>query len=211
MADSAQCTESVIKEAARQVFTAKGFAATRTEDIALAAGVNKALVNYYYRSKDRLFEAVFREEMQELTQAMQRILNDKDLSIFDKIRAIVENDFKLLLRNPDLPLFVMTEIARNPELMHRCGVCEIKNDMLDIFCAQIEEEVQCGTIEPVEPQMLWLNMVSMITMPFLARSWMAHLFGIDDGQYLKLMEQRREHIADFIINSIQKKPTKQGA
>ena len=75
MSELHSCTERLIKEAARRVFTSRGLAATRTEDIAAEAGVNKALVNYYYRSKERLFEVVFQEELQELTSNMQRILS----------------------------------------------------------------------------------------------------------------------------------------
>lgn len=198
-------TEALIKEAARRVFTAKGLAATRTEDIAAEAGVNKALVNYYYRSKDRLFAAVFQEEMQEMTQNMSRVLSNPDLSIFEKIRQLVECDFEVLLKNPGLPLFVLSEIGRNPCLAdngdaHR----EIKQEMFDSFSRQIETEAARGTIRAIDPRMLWMNLMSLVTMPFVAKPLIAQFFQLDEAGYFALMQERRQHVADFIIESIRR-------
>lgn len=208
MSELHSCTERLIKEAARRVFTSRGLAATRTEDIAVEAGVNKALVNYYYRSKERLFEVVFQEELQELTSNMQRILSDRDLSIFDKIKMLVDSDFNVLMKNPGLPLFVINEVARNPELMDRCTGGTHSAAMFGIFKTQIDAEIAKGTIKPIDPRMLWLNLVALVTMPFVARSWISHLFQLEESGYLHLMEQRRQHVADFIIDSI--KTTEKG-
>jgi TetR/AcrR family transcriptional regulator len=203
MVEPSSNTEALIKEAARRVFTTKGLAATRTEDIAAEAGVNKALVNYYYRSKDRLFEAVFYEEMLELTDNMNAVLSDSDLSIFDKIRQLIDGDFAVLLKNPGLPLFIMNEIARNPCLIDPAGA-KVKNSeqVFEKFKHLIETEIEKGTIKPIEPKMLWMNLISLVMMPFIAKSWISHLFQLDDTSYLELMQQRRDHVADFIIDNI---------
>jgi len=195
-------TETLIKEAARRVFTAKGLAATRTEDIATEAGVNKALVNYYYRTKDRLFEAVFQEEMQEMTQNMSRVLSNPEMSIFEKIRQLVECDFEMLLKNPGLPLFVLSEIARNPFLAGECIHHLPKKEVFESFSKQIETEVARGTIRAVDPQMLWMNLMSLVTMPFVAKPWIIQFFQLDEAGYFNLMQERRQHVADFIIESI---------
>jgi len=205
MVEPSPNTETLIKEAARRVFTIKGLAATRTEDIAHEAGVNKALVNYYYRSKDRLFEAVFYEEMLELTDNMHAVLANTELSIFDKIRRLVDGDFAVLLKNPGLPLFIMNEIARNPCLVDPGSQKFQRSEkVFDIFQQLIEDEIAKGTIKPIDPKMLWMNLVSLVMMPFVAKSWISHLFRLDDPGYLDLMKQRQGHVADFLIENIRK-------
>jgi TetR/AcrR family transcriptional regulator len=195
-------TEQLIKEAARRVFTAKGLAATRTEDIAQEAGVNKALVNYYYRSKNRLFEAVFEEEMDALAQNREQILTDERLDIFEKLRLMVELDMELIQRNPGLPLFVINEMAKNPYLVGSCQGKVDKDKAFRAFCQQIEIEIQRGNLKPIDPRMLWMNIVSLVTLPFVAQAWMASIIELDPEAYTQLMEQRKRHIADFIIQSI---------
>jgi TetR/AcrR family transcriptional regulator len=205
MVEPSSNTEALIKEAARRVFTTKGLAATRTEDIAAEAGVNKALVNYYYRTKDRLFEAVFYEEMMELTENMNAVLSNTQLTVFEKIRQLVEGDFVVLLKNPGLPLFIMNEIARNPCLIDPAGQkAQHSEKMFDQFRQLIESEIENGTIKPIDPKMLWMNLFSLVMMPFVAKSWISHLFQLDDTGYFALMQQRREHVADFIIDNIRK-------
>ena len=115
---------------------------------------------------------------------------------------LVDSDFNVLMKNPGLPLFVINEVARNPELMVRCTGVTHSAAMFGVFKTQIEAEIAKGTIKPIDPRMLWLNLVALVTMPFVARSWISHLFQLDEGGYLSLMEQRRQHIADFIIDSI---------
>jgi len=195
-------TEQLIKEAARRVFTAKGLAATRTEDIAQEAGVNKALVNYYYRSKNRLFEAVFEEEMAALAQNREQILTDERLDIFEKLRLMVQLDMEVIQRNPGLPLFVINEMAKNPCLVGSCQGKVDKDKAFRAFCHQIELEIQKGNLKPIDPRMLWMNIVSLVTLPFVAQTWMASIIDVDPEAYTQLMEQRKHHIADFIIQSI---------
>ncbi len=199
-------TEHLIKEAARRVFTAKGLAATRTEDIAQEAGVNKALVNYYYRSKNRLFEAVFEEEMAVLAQNREQILADDRLDIFEKLRLMVELDMELIQRNPGLPLFVINEMARNPCLVGSCQGKVDKDKAFRAFSQQIEHEIQRGNLKPIDPRMLWMNIVSLVTLPFVAQAWMASIIDLDPEAYAQLMEQRKHHIVDFIIQSVKNDP-----
>jgi AcrR family transcriptional regulator len=108
-------TEEKFKEAARIVFTKKGYAATKTRDIAEQAGLNLALLNYYFRSKERLFEIVMIEKVQQLFAFMAPVLNNPDTSLHEKIDLIVPSYIDMLLKNPDLPLFVLSEIKSNPE------------------------------------------------------------------------------------------------
>src|SRR6478672_5729545 len=102
-------TEEKIKDAARKVFLQKGYAATRTRDIAEAAGLNLALLNYYFRSKEKLFDIIMLENLQHFIEGIREILNDKGTSIEQKVEAIVSNYIDLLTHQPDLHLFVLHE------------------------------------------------------------------------------------------------------
>src|SRR3990170_6648264 len=108
-------TEEKIKEAARVIFTQKGYAATRTRDIAEAAGINLALLNYYYRSKEKLFELIMFEKLGKFFGSIIPILNDVNASLEQKIVTFANSYIEFLAANPDLPLFILSEIRYNPE------------------------------------------------------------------------------------------------
>jgi AcrR family transcriptional regulator len=108
-------TEEKIKVAARKIFLRKGFAATRTRDIAEEAGLNLALLNYYFRSKEKLFDIIMLENLQHFIEGIKDILNDKQTSLAQKIEAIVNNYINLLMHQPELPLFVLHELRSHPK------------------------------------------------------------------------------------------------
>ena len=83
-----ESTEEKIKEAARRVFTRKGFAGTRTRDIAEESGFNLALINYYFRSKEKLFDIIVLEHMQTFLVSVREILNDQGTTLEEKILAL---------------------------------------------------------------------------------------------------------------------------
>src|ERR1700712_323657 len=97
-------TEEKIKEAARNIFTRKGYSATRTRDIAEEAGLNLALLNYYFRSKEKLFEIVMLEKMQKYFGVLAPVLNDASTSLENKVETIASKYIDLVIENPDLPL-----------------------------------------------------------------------------------------------------------
>src|SRR4051812_47581163 len=107
-------TEEKIKNAARTLFTRKGYAATRTRDIAEEAGINLALLNYYFRSKEKLFDLVMMENVQQLLIGIKAILYDESTTLAKKTELIVANYILLLRSQPDLPLFILHEMKANP-------------------------------------------------------------------------------------------------
>src|SRR5688572_18933336 len=108
-------TEERIKAAARKVFTKKGYSAARTRDIAEEAGINLALLNYYFRSKEKLFDIVMMENLQKFLLALGGALRDEKSSLREKVALIAANYVDMLKANPDLPIFVLSEIRANPE------------------------------------------------------------------------------------------------
>src|SRR5690554_4315612 len=109
-------TEEKIIRAADKIFTQKGYAATRTREIAEEAGTNLALLNYYFGSKEKLFRNVVREKLRMLLSAMGPIASDENIPIDQKIKMISENYTQLLLENEDLPLFILNEWSVNKKL-----------------------------------------------------------------------------------------------
>jgi TetR/AcrR family transcriptional regulator len=109
-----QSTEQLILGAAKKVFVRKGMAGARMQDIADEAGINKALLHYYFRSKEKLFEMIFMEAAAKLFPRINAIFN-ADQSLFEKIESFCEEYISIVMENPYLPLFVLYEINQNPE------------------------------------------------------------------------------------------------
>lgn len=196
-------TEQSILEAAKNVFVKKGMEGARMQEIADEAGINKAMLHYYYRSKDKLFEAVFKETFLKLVPNLIEIVKT-DISLFDKIRIFVGNYIDIINENPLIPAFIIHELNRNPdrvvELIKSSGINPI------FFINQVEKEIKEGIIEPVKPLHLIVNMLAMCIFPFVARPILQGvIFNEDRQQYEKFIQERKKEVSEFIINSIKKK------
>jgi AcrR family transcriptional regulator len=186
-------TEEKIKQAARAVFTRKGYAATRTRDIAEEAGINLALLNYYFRSKEKLFDLIMFENMQHFLVGMKGILNDSSASLDDKITRFVSNYIDLLKSQPDLPLFVLHELKSNPEkLIQNMGMQKVL--MESHFFKQLMEATK-GKIHPLH---LVMNIVSMTVFPFIASPILKGLGNLKHKDFEALMEERKKMIPVWI-------------
>ena len=194
-------TEEKIMNAAREVFTQKGFAATRMQEIADVAGINKGLLHYYFRSKNKLFHAVFDEAFGQFVLRINEVFA-ADMPLFEKIEAFVSRYMDILIANPALPSFVINELNQKGgafvnDLMNR----KSKPNPLPLI-GQIQMEVQAGRIREVNPFHLVLNMISLCVFPFIARPLFQGIARVDDQAYLKIMDNRKQEIIDFIHNAI---------
>lgn len=194
-------TEDKILNAAREVFTRKGFAATRMQEIADQAGINKGLLHYYFRNKNKLFHAVFDEAFDQFILRINEVFA-ADMPLFEKTDAFVSQYMAILIANPALPSFVINELNQKgeafvKELMSRKN----KPNPLPLI-GQIQMEVQAGRIREVNPFHLVLNMISLCVFPFVARPLFQGIAQVDDETYLNLMESRKPEIIDFIHNAI---------
>ena len=195
-------TEQKILEAAKQVFIEKGLDGARMQDIADKAGFNKALVHYYFRSKDKLFEVIFLEEARKF---MPRIIEMmiSDLPLFEKIEQFVEGYINVLIQNPMLPLFILNEVSKNPQASMK-KIWGVDRPPLDKVQEHINKEVKKGAIKPISAIQLCLNMVSLCIFPFLARPMVQWVANANNAQFNQLMEQRKKEVTKFIIDSIRK-------
>ncbi len=195
--------EEKILAAAKKVFTTKGMAGARMQDIADEAGINKALLHYYFRDKDKLFEVVFMEEAQKFFPKINAIFNS-DAALFEKIENFVNEYIDEMLENPYLPWFVLNEVNRDPDqFMYKIwGKDNLPKP--GKFLEQIEKEVKKGTIKKIHPMHLLMNLISMTIFPFVAKPMMIRNLRMNELQFSQAMQQRRMEIPKFIIDAIKK-------
>lgn len=178
-------TEERIKEAARIVFTQKGYAATRTRDIAEKAGINLALLNYYFRSKEKLFNQVMLEKIQQLFGILLPILSNETTKLEKKIEMIVANYIDMLLANPDLPLFVLSELRGQKEELQK--VLPIEKIIQNIsFIKQLQEKRP-----DIHPVHFLMNILGMTVFPFIAMPAFDTVGIINKNDFEKLIQERK--------------------
>lgn len=193
-------TESRIVEAAHEVFLQKGLTGARMQEIADRAGINKALLHYYFRSKDKLFEFILGRAINRLLPRVLAVMESDD-DLLEKIRRIVYEYVGFISRHSYLPLFIVNEINRNPDfLIHRF----VQEERLRLtgFAQQIEEAAATGRIRPISAAALLMNTMSMCIFPFLAKPVVRGLFLLDEDAFAREMEKRRTEVAEFIIAAL---------
>lgn len=197
-----QDTEAQILDAAKDVFQKKGMDGARMQEIANEAGINKAMLHYYYRSKQLLFEAVFNNAFSLLAPQLNKILND-DSSIEDKVKNFTSNYISFISKHPYLPNFIIQELNRNPKFFEIIQQ-NAAFPTLDKFKAQVALEVENGILKPIEGEQLFINILSLNIFPFIATPLIKGLLKIDDKGFKQLIEKRKIAVSEFIINSIKK-------
>ena len=196
-------TEEKILAAARKVFTTRGMAGARMQDIADEAGINKAMLHYYFRDKDKLFEVIFLEEANKFFPKVN-IIFESEAPLFEKIELFVNEYIDEMVENPYLPWFIMNEVNRDADQFFSKLWSVAKQPKPFKFLEQIEKEIKKGTIKKVNPIHLLLNLLSMTIFPFVAKPMIMKNLQMNTQQFEMLIEQRRKEIPKFIIDSIKK-------
>lgn len=192
-----QTTEEKIKLAAKKLFHEKGYGQTKTRDIAEAAGINTALLNYYFRSKENLFNIIMLESVQEMFSFIREIVNDQKTNLDSKIRAIVDRYINIFHENPNLPLFVLSEIQANPERLIQKS--KIPKDILteSYFFEQLNEQIKKAGIN-ITPIHIFLNIISLTILPVVGRPIMSYIYTMDINAHSDFINERRELIPLWI-------------
>lgn len=185
-------TEQKIIMAADKLFTQKGYAATRTRDIAEGAGTNLALLNYYFGSKEKLFKKVVQEKMKILLGAIGPVLSDENISIDNKIRIITENYTNLLLENEELPIFILNELTVNKDLFAEITQINRQN-ALPVLEKQLKE--LGANISATD---LILNTLSMVMFPFVAKPLITTSKLVDEDDFVDFVTERKSKIEKWI-------------
>ncbi len=185
-------TEEKILSAASKVFTEKGFAGTRTRDIAQEAGINIALLNYYFRSKEKLFQKVMLLKLHELFSEVIPIISDAETDLKFKIESATESYFKILIKNPGLPVFILSEIQNNSiNLTHTFPVGEMLKH--SVILEQIKE------VKPdIDPLQILFSFLGMTIFPFITKPIFTAFEIIDDVNFEKFIQERKKMIPVWI-------------
>jgi AcrR family transcriptional regulator len=192
-------TEEKIKEAARTVFMQKGFSATRTRDIAEEAGMNLALLNYYFRSKQKLFEIVMFEKMQKFFGVLMPILYDDSSTLESKVESISANYIDLILANPDLPFFILSEARNNPDLILK--MAQRKDFLINsVFIKQIREKKPA-----LNPLHFLISLLGMCVFPFVMKPILQKMTSMEEAAFRQMMMERKNLVPLWIAEMLKSK------
>ena len=195
-------TEQKILEAARHIFFDKGMAGARMQDIADAAGINKALLHYYFRSKEKLFETIFIDAIGHLFPKLGLII-ESEKTVFEKIELICIEYINQIQQTPYLPIFILSEASRQPGHFLK-QIWSKHKPPLKLFVDMIATSIKQGKIKPVNPIQLLLNILSLCIFPFMAKPLLQQVTAINKKEYDALMEERKKIVPQLIIQSIKK-------
>jgi AcrR family transcriptional regulator len=186
-------TEAKIKEAARKLFTQKGFSEVTTREIAAEAGINLALLNYYFRSKEKLFDIVMRENFTQFVLGIAIIFHDDKSSVEEKIDRIVSYYIDMIALNPDLPMFLLSEIRRNPQALADKLDAEV-NILRTAFMKELMEKRKAAKLPPLHPLHIISNLIGMTVFPFVASPLLRRVGKVSPEEFNALMQERKKLI-----------------
>lgn len=199
-ASTGNTTRDKLIETAKELFLTKGVDRVGVREIATKAGINLSLMNYYFRSKEMLFEAIFEMLINEKALALKQIL-DSEKPLEEKIRLYVYSYIDLLIEDPLLVSFVLSVIHRNDEkIANMRAIFNLYNT--DIFNAQFRREIDLGNIKPIDPEQFYVSMISLILFPFSIKPLIADRNKLDDRATKLFLIERKKAIYDMLIASI---------
>jgi TetR/AcrR family transcriptional regulator len=201
-------TEARILEAARRVFMLRGTAGARMQEIAAEAGVNQALLHYYFRTKDRLAEAVFREAAGRLAPTVLRILGS-DEPIEAKVEQFVQAYIDAVRRHPFIPGYILAELHHHPERLaakaeQAGGIppAEIARALIGKLDVQLRTAAEAGALRPIAAAQFVVNLIALCVFPFAARPALTIGLGMDDGAFDRFLDERRASLPSFILSGL---------
>lgn len=197
---SSDSTREKILQSAHLVFLRKGMDGARMQEIADEAGINKALLHYYFHTKEELFREVFCGVLRQLIPGLISIFRGNE-PFEKKIESIVEEYDSFISRNPVLPQFVIREINRDPEQL--AGFMSDQGLDFNLVSGLIDREVRKGAIRPITFPHLLTNLIGMVVMPYIGRPlFQRKLFMNDPEKYDQFLRERRAVITLFIQQAL---------
>lgn len=190
-------TEALILQAAEREFLEKGYSGAKTTSIAQAAGVTHAMLHYYFRTKEKLFEKIVADKMDKLKRVMFGVLGNPDLPLRERIKQGVEQHFDFIAENPHLPRFIFNELHEHPE-----RIDQVKNSIATIAAKaiatlqnEIDRKAASGECRPVDARMLMLDIASLNLFPFIAAPLISSSFGnLFEGRDEFLEMRKKENV-----------------
>lgn len=198
-----QTTEQAIMNAATKLFVQKGFAATSTTEIAKEVGCNQAAVHYYYRTKDRLFESILETKFKFFVNKFLERGNE-DLPFEERLTKKIETHFDLVKENSQIPIFLVSEIGRNPKRLEtlKNTLSDFPREAITAFKKELDEEIIKGTIRKTDAFELLLTIISLNVTLFLVGPIFNVISGMDEAKFKRLVAKRKKEHVRIILASI---------
>ena len=201
-----QSKEQLILAAAEQEFLTKGYDGARTTSIAQAAGVTHAMLHYYFRTKEQLFERIVDAKFAKMSHSMVTIIGDPSLPIVERIKGGIAAHFDFVAANPLLPRFVINEIVSRPEryevLYKRAGF--VVNSVYNGLQAEVDCAAERGEIEHVDVKMLFISIMSLNIFTFVAYPFMEPIMGELMANREQFLAERKAENIETILRRIKK-------
>ncbi|MCC8035445.1 MAG: TetR/AcrR family transcriptional regulator; helix-turn-helix transcriptional regulator [Rikenellaceae bacterium] len=195
--------EETILAAAEKLFLRNGYDLTSTTRIAKEAGCNQALVHYYFRTKEKLFQAVLEGKVKEVFQRFLP-LETTEGTFEEKLTALIELHYDTIRKNSDMVLFLITELKRNPEMFHNIinQIGDLPLQTLILFKKDLDREIHSGRIRDISLQDLVVNIVSLNVFVFAAKPIFGKVWNIGDGEMETFYDERKKEIVKTILLSL---------
>jgi TetR/AcrR family transcriptional regulator len=196
-------TEEKIFDAATEVFEEKGMSGARMQEISTRAGINKALLHYYFRTKEHLFDAVFELLAKKMFARFSNIL-EKDLPLEDILRMFYREQISFLQKNPKLPAFIINEINQNPQRIKKLLSNIDFPEAIQAILEKHKNELHKYNIDENSIPQILTSIVALSVFPFAARGILKIVFENAGYDFNRYIEERKEFAADFVIKAIKK-------
>ena len=198
--------EQAILEAAEYEFLDKGFEATKTTKIASLAGVTHAMLHYYYRTKENLFDMVFEKKVNLLKDSLFVLFDNQDIPFLERVQLSIESHFDFLKANPALPRFVINELIFKPKrlVLFEQTIRKTGSQVLDGIAKEIEAEVKRGTIDPIDPVSLLIDIASVNVFVFVAIPLLKNFAVTPYGSEESFWEARKKENVEIIMRRLKK-------
>ncbi len=190
---SNETLENRIIEAARQQFIKKGYECTSMSDIAALAGINRPTLHYYFRTKEKMFQAVFGDILKTLIPQIQNILTNEQ-PFLDKLSILLDMYFSLFTQNPEIPYFILNEIQRDPEHLVSVALALHIDQYAQIIQQNIQAEMKAKKLRTVELQFIAMTFYSLLICPFLIQKLLKLLLYKDPEKYAEFLQNWKRHI-----------------
>lgn len=197
---STDSAEQRIFDAAHEVFIQKGLDGAKMQEIANRAGINKALLHYYYRTKEKLYEAVVSAVIKRAAPMVQQLL-ESDAPLEQKISRFIDLYIDVIGRNPFVPMFVITELNKHPDHFFET-ILPKELPRPALFFQQVEAEIAAGRVRPLLPQHLLVNIVAMCIFPFVAKPMLRIVLGMSPAELAQFLGERKEEVKRFVFAAI---------
>jgi len=190
-----------ILESAKEVFFGSGFHGARMQDIADRAEINRAMLHYYYSDKETLFKDIFKEAAKSFFNQIKPLF-ESPLPLLGKIKDFIHRYIDLFIENEHLPGFILRELSADQDWL--IDMIKGFKDQVNRFKESVVDAIRKNEIREVNPDQLFIDLISLCAHPFVAKSMLQTAMSVSDEEYKKILIARKKEVSDFFIKALKK-------